>query len=243
VIEAERLSILYQPICNVATRRPVGLECLSRFSPSPVRTPDVWFSEAAEVGLGTELELAAISRALRALPALPADIYLAVNASPQTILAEGFSQALHGLVPHRLVLEVTEHAHVDDYAQLLAVIAPLRRRGVRLAVDDAGAGYASLQHILHLQPDIIKLDMGLTRNIDADPARRALASALIGFARETGSSHHRRRRGDRVRARDPQRPRRGIRAGLFSRSPDAAQRSERVGWKWRHDYVACGLGR
>ena len=85
------------------------------------------------------------------------------------------------------MLEITEHAHVDDYDQLLGALQPLRQAGVRVAVDDAGAGYASLQHILQLKPDLIKLDMALTRNIDADRPRRALASALIGFAQETGS--------------------------------------------------------
>lgn len=85
------------------------------------------------------------------------------------------------------MLEITEHAHVEDYNCLLQAIEPLRARGVRLAVDDAGAGYSSLQHILQLQPDLIKLDIGLTRSIDLDPARRALASALVSFARETGS--------------------------------------------------------
>lgn len=90
------------------------------------------------------------------------------------------------LPPERIVLEITEHAHIEDYDQLLRALEPLRARGVRLAVHDAGAGYAGLQHILQIHPDLIKLDIGLTRSIDLDPARRALASALTVFAREVG---------------------------------------------------------
>jgi len=103
------------------------------------------------------------------------------------ILSGELPGVLEGLAIDRVVLEITEHAHVEDYDRLPDALRPLRERGLRLAVDDAGAGYASLQHILYLQPDLIKLDMSLTRSIDLDPARRALACALIGFARETGS--------------------------------------------------------
>ena len=183
-----QLSIVYQPIWNIETGKPVGMECLSRFSAAPTRTPDVWFNEAAEAGLGTDLELAAIRMALGAFDSgLPAESYLAVNASPQTILSGDFAAVLNAMPLERIVLEITEHAHVPDYDVLMSVIAPLRERGLRLAVDDAGAGYSSLQHIMHLRPDVIKLDMGLTRHIDLDPARRALASALINFGKETNS--------------------------------------------------------
>jgi len=187
VIRENRFSIVYQPICKLETMRPVGFECLMRFSASPARSPDKWFAEAAETGRGTLLELAAIRMALSAISSFPADVYLAVNASPETVMSGELQEALDGIPGHRIVLEVTEHAHITDYERLLGALQPLRSRGVRLAVDDAGAGYSSLQHILNLRPDAIKLDMGLTRGIDADPARKALASALIGFARETGS--------------------------------------------------------
>lgn len=187
VISEQQISIVYQPIWDVETHRPIGLECLSRFAAAPMRTPDLWFAEADEAGLGILLELAAIHIALSAFPALPENVYLAVNASPQTILSPDFLDVLKGFPPERMVLEITEHANVEDYDDLLAALAPLRACGVRLAIDDAGAGYSSLRHILHLQPDLIKLDMSLTRNISLDPARRALATALIGFARETGS--------------------------------------------------------
>ena len=103
------------------------------------------------------------------------------------MIADEFKALISRFPLKRIVLEVTEHTSVPDYEKLTAVLQPLWQQGVRIAVDDAGAGYSSLRHILDLQPDLIKLDIGLTRSIDLDPARRALASALIGFARETGS--------------------------------------------------------
>ena len=138
-------------------------------------------------GRGARLELTAIRLALSAVASLPKDIYLAVNASPETILSGELHDTLNGMPAERIVLEITEHAHVENYDSLMHALQLLRNQGVRLAVDDAGAGYSSLQHILQLRPDLIKLDMRLVRNIDRDPARRALASALVLFARETGS--------------------------------------------------------
>ncbi len=185
VVEEDRLSILFQPIWHVETGRPVGLESLARISIEPYRPPDQWFAEAAEAGLGEWFELAAMRKAATACQELPPEVYLAINVSPGTVLSDRFASAMRGMPVEQIVLEITEHAPVADYRQLLEALRPLRDRGLRIAVDDAGAGYSSLQHILHLQPDLIKLDMGLTRDIDTDRARRALAAALIGFARDT----------------------------------------------------------
>lgn len=187
MIDDDRFSIVYQPIWNLETGNPVGVECLTRFSAEPVRTPEKWFAEAAESGLGVALELATMQRALAAISSFPDSVHLAINASPQTILSRGFREILDGLPSERLVLEITEHAHIDDYEQLTAALQPLRDLGVRIAVDDAGAGYSCLQHILHLRPDLIKLDMSLTRHINIDSARRALTTALISFAHKTNS--------------------------------------------------------
>jgi EAL domain-containing protein (putative c-di-GMP-specific phosphodiesterase class I) len=85
-----------------------------------------------------------------------------------------------------VVLELTEHVPVEDYAVLNAALAPLRACGARVAVDDTGSGFASLRHIIDLHPDIIKLDIAITRGIDTDPSRAALAGMLAGFAVEMG---------------------------------------------------------
>ena len=87
----------------------------------------------------------------------------------------------------RMVYAIIKHK-VKDYAELCRALRPLRERGVRLAVDDAGAGFASLNHILALNPDIIKLDVSLTGGIDHDSARQALASSLMAFAARIGAT-------------------------------------------------------
>ncbi len=180
--------IVFQPIYLLHDGRFVGVECLSRFHGTPQLPPDVWFNEAADVGLGQALELCAIAKALKALDTLPSDIYIALNASPATILCNKLLPLLENVDPARIVLELTEHAHVEDYDDLLRSLEPLRTRGIRISIDDAGAGYASMRHILSVRPDIIKLDISLTRSVDTDPTRHALAAALIEFARQTGST-------------------------------------------------------
>jgi EAL domain-containing protein (putative c-di-GMP-specific phosphodiesterase class I) len=179
------LAIVYQPIFELGSALPSGFEALCRVGVEPRRGPDVWFAEAAEVGRQAALEEAAVSAALPALAALPREVYLSVNASAETIVAGGLEPLLAGHDPERIMLELTEHAAVPDYGALERALVPLRMRGVGLAVDDAGAGYAGLQHILRLRPDVLKLDMALTRDIDQDRARRSLATALVHFARET----------------------------------------------------------
>lgn len=181
------LSMVYQPICHVHESRIVGFEALSRFSATPARSPDIWFNEAAQVGLGITLEMKSIKLALQALRQLPQEVYVAVNVSPETIVAGELQRALADCPLERIVLEVTEHAAIAHYRDLAAVVDPLRDRGLRLAVDDAGAGYASFRHVLSLAPDVIKLDMSITRNIDTDRSRRALARAIIAFGAETNS--------------------------------------------------------
>lgn len=187
VLELGQPSMLYQPIFRLDDARMVGVECLSRFELEPRRTPDVWFAEAHEIGLGIRLELNAILTALSELRDLPGDFYISLNVSPATIVSGEILGYLDGIALPRIVLEITEHAHVEDYAVLVQQLAPLRERGIRVAVDDAGAGYASMRHVLATHPDLIKLDMSLTRSIDTDSPRRAMASALIEFARQIGS--------------------------------------------------------
>ncbi|PSN10777.1 diguanylate phosphodiesterase [filamentous cyanobacterium CCT1] len=187
VLESSAFTLVYQPIVRLADRKIIGFEALTRFWSRPIRSPDVWFSEAAEVGFSEQLEMAAIARALESLAALPEDIYLSVNVSPDNILNGAVERVLQGAPLHRIVLEVTEHDAIPDYSSFGERLASLRDRGVRLAVDDAGAGYANFLHILQLNPDIIKLDISLIRNIDTDPTRRALTAALVGFAQQTNS--------------------------------------------------------
>lgn len=187
VLEQDQLSIVVQPIIRIADHRLLGFECLSRFTGPENWTPDIWFKMAASVGLGTELEMRAVKKGLALLDLFSKDLYLTFNVSPDTITSGALAKAIPKDDGRRVVLEVTEHASVEDYSALCSALKDLRAHGVRLAVDDAGAGYASLRHILALQPDIIKLDISLTHNIQDDLARHALAAALVHFGRETKS--------------------------------------------------------
>jgi EAL domain-containing protein (putative c-di-GMP-specific phosphodiesterase class I) len=188
VFTHEELSVVYQPIYSMGDGTVSGVECLSRFRGAFHATPDKWFADAADIGMGPQLEAYAIRRALLQAASLPEEVYLAVNGSPELFMSNELAHALEGVDPSRVVLEVTEHANVSDYRQLWNSLAVWRNRGMRVAIDDAGAGYASMRHILDLQPEYIKLDMSLVRNIDSDARRRALAAALIAFAREIGSA-------------------------------------------------------
>ena len=183
-------TMVYQPVVSLADLRVVGLECLARFGLEPARSPDRWFTEAAELGRGAELELQAIRNGLDGLRrvGVPDDLRVWLNTSTSTLMATDISAHLQGFAPDRIVLELTEHEHVADYAALEAVLRPLRARGVRVAIDDAGAGYSSMSHILNIAPDHIKLDLSLTRHIDRDRKRRALAAALIEFGKQTDCS-------------------------------------------------------
>jgi EAL domain-containing protein (putative c-di-GMP-specific phosphodiesterase class I)/AmiR/NasT family two-component response regulator len=188
LVNPEHLGIAYQPIVDLSDdRRTIGLEALSRF-PDGGGDPSCWFRDAELIGLGVELETTAIRRALEPIDRIPVGVYVAVNTSPAALMSPGFPELFADVDPRRVTVELTEHARVDDYALLRERLDELASAGVRLAVDDAGAGYASLQHILKLRPDVIKLDISITRNIDEEPLQRALAAALVTFASELGAS-------------------------------------------------------
>lgn len=187
VLDKDELTVVYQPIVNVMKNAVIGYESLSRFSTEPRRSPDVWFAEATEAGLDTTLEMRAITKALAALPSLPGKAYISVNASPSQIASGEFARLVQGRACHRVVLEITEHAVITDYDEVRRACEMLRNRGIRVAIDDAGSGYASFRHILTLEPDFIKLDMSLTRGIDSDSRRQALAAAFVAFASKTSS--------------------------------------------------------
>jgi EAL domain-containing protein (putative c-di-GMP-specific phosphodiesterase class I) len=181
------LSIVFQPIIDVSSERIVGVEALSRFLDEPKRGPDVWFSDAEEVGLGKELQLAALDRALPAIDRLPVDVFLSVNVDARTAASRELADTIGCWPSERIVIELTEHSPADNYPRLRKALEAFQRSGVRVAVDDAGAGFASLRHILELAPDVIKLDISIVRDIDTERAHRAVASALVGFAHEIGT--------------------------------------------------------
>ena len=187
VLDSGLPAMVYQPTVDLHTMRVMTIECLARFDVDPRRGPTEWFAEANLIGKSAELEMQAIRNAIREIARadLPPTLSINLNASAQTIVHRDLRDALGAFPLERVVLELTEHDHVADYAPLTRALMPLRQGGMRVAIDDAGAGYSSMSHILNINPDIIKLDISLTQRIDADRKRRALAAALIEFGRQT----------------------------------------------------------
>jgi EAL domain-containing protein (putative c-di-GMP-specific phosphodiesterase class I)/DNA-binding NarL/FixJ family response regulator len=180
-LDDDVLHTVFQPICTLAGST-IGAEALTRFRGPPSRGPLRWFAEADEVGLLRELELAAVRTALAALPELPEHVFLSVNISPATVATPGFLRLIAGSDGARVVVEITEHARINDYDRLREALDGIREVGARVAIDDAGAGFASLRHILRLEPEFIKLDRTLIDGIESDRSRQALAAGLISFA-------------------------------------------------------------
>jgi EAL domain-containing protein (putative c-di-GMP-specific phosphodiesterase class I) len=182
IIEDRAFRPVFQPVVELRNRQIVGYEALTRFDDG--RDPSEAFAEATALGIGTDLELACARAALEAAHGLPEDSWIGVNASPAMLLETAELAGLIETTPREILLEITERADVDDYAHLHRAIAALGDR-VRVAVDDAGAGYAGLQRILELRADLVKLDLTLVRGVDSDPARQALVAGMAHFARRT----------------------------------------------------------
>jgi EAL domain-containing protein (putative c-di-GMP-specific phosphodiesterase class I)/putative methionine-R-sulfoxide reductase with GAF domain len=188
VVEREAFVIAFQPVLALDSGAVVGFEALARFADARARSPDRWFADAWQAGLGCELELAVLRKALLSLPRLPGNSYLAVNVSPETAASPEILRLCTRHAADRIVLEITEHSCVDDYLVLSERARVLRKLGVHLAIDDAGAGFASLRHVLKLEPDLIKLDRSITHEIDTRVRHQSLAAALLTFARGTSAS-------------------------------------------------------
>ena len=171
--------VVLQPIVELATGDRVGAEALSRFPQDWGKAPDVCFGEAHSIGLGHQLELLALERAADHLATV--DGYVSMNVSPATLLTPECSALLERLPLDRVLLELSEHDPVDDYDALRATLAPLRSRGMRLAIDDVGAGFSSLRHIVVTTPDVIKLDRSLVDGVTVDPVLRTLVRSLVDF--------------------------------------------------------------
>jgi EAL domain-containing protein (putative c-di-GMP-specific phosphodiesterase class I) len=188
LVERDSVAVAYQPIMDVRAQRCLGIEALARF-PKPFGPPDLTLAAAKTVGLGLELERLAIREAWKILPALAPEQFLALNVSPDALVELARRANLRDDLPlSQLVVEITEHAAVASYAPLHSEIAPLRRQGLRIAVDDAGAGYASLRHVLELRPDFIKVDRSLIHGIADDHAQRVAVSAFLSLALDLGST-------------------------------------------------------
>jgi EAL domain-containing protein (putative c-di-GMP-specific phosphodiesterase class I) len=171
--------VVLQPIVDLSTGTRVGAEALSRFPAEWGMAPDVCFAEAHSVGSGHVLELLALERAAEHLRVV--DGYVAMNVSPATLLTPECGALLGRLPLDRVLLELSEHDQVEDYATLNAALAPFRADGLRLAIDDVGAGFSSLRHIVVTAPDVIKIDRSIVAGLDTDPVLETLIRSLVEF--------------------------------------------------------------
>jgi EAL domain-containing protein (putative c-di-GMP-specific phosphodiesterase class I) len=187
LIDTEDMEVALQPVFDVHDGHCLGVEALARF-PAAYGATEAVFESAHSVGLGGALERLALGRAIALLPQLPPNQFLAVNLTPHVAYElAGLGDSYAGFMSH-LVLEITEHAAVDSYAELREALRPMRDLGLRLAIDDAGAGYASLKHVIELEPDIIKVDRSIIDGLAADRARRSVVSAFVLLALELGAT-------------------------------------------------------
>lgn len=185
IIDRRAFRPVFQPIVDLLTHRIVGYEALTRFTGR--MDPEATFAEAAAVGLGVDLEVATANAAISAAARLPADAWLALNVSPAALAEPGrLAYPLWKAGRRPIVLELTEHDEIKDYCALRAQLQALEVP-VRIAVDDAGSGFASLRHILELRPAIIKLDRLLIAGLDGDPVRRGLVVGLRHFGSAAGA--------------------------------------------------------
>jgi EAL domain-containing protein (putative c-di-GMP-specific phosphodiesterase class I) len=179
VIAAGGPVVVLQPVVDLATGTRVGAEALSRFPAEWAKAPDVCFAEAHSVGLGHVLELLALERAAEHLASVEG--YVAMNVSPATLLTSECAELLGRLPLHRVLLELSEHDPVEDYEALDAALTPFRAAGLRLAIDDVGAGFSSLRHIVVTAPDVIKIDRSIVAGLDTDPVLETLIRSLVEF--------------------------------------------------------------
>jgi EAL domain-containing protein (putative c-di-GMP-specific phosphodiesterase class I) len=189
LIAGEGLDVALQPIVDLASGEIVGAEALARFADADGRTipTEAVFLDAHALGLGTELELAAVRLALRSHDRLPEGLYLALNASPALLAGDDLPAMLAAHERRPLVVELTEHQAVEDYVALGRSLDDLRALGVRVAIDDVGSGFSSFRHVTRVNPEILKLDRSLVCGIDDDPVRQSLAAAIVAFAADVGA--------------------------------------------------------
>jgi PAS domain S-box-containing protein len=183
IIATKGFRTLFQPIVDLYSGLTLGFEAFTRFD--EMASPEAQYAEATACGMGNTLELVTIRAAIKAASRLPAGAMLSLNISPEMVMASDELRPILAGQARPIALEITEHAVVADYDALRDALRALGA-GVRVAIDDAGAGAANFQHLIQLRPDFVKLDMSLVRGIDADLTRQALIVGLMEFARVSG---------------------------------------------------------
>lgn len=185
VTKISHLDIALQPIVDLITRQPIGYEALSRFPAFPQYTTTQIFSCAEKYGLDVDLESNSALKSSFCLSMIK-NGFLSINVSPRTIQSSKFQAILSNLPLGRIVLEITERQDISDYRPIVSALEPFRKKGLQIAVDDLGAGYASMRHVIELEPEIIKIDKYFTQSTTDSIFNTAFFNSLSKFANESG---------------------------------------------------------
>ncbi|MBT8159217.1 MULTISPECIES: EAL domain-containing protein [Arthrobacter] len=189
VLHGRMLVTAFQPVRDLADGSVIGAGAMTRFLGEDGGSTEEWFADAKHARLAGDLEFAALESALAAAAELPAHLFVTLKLSPATCLDPLLPVLLEetALDPARMVLELTEAMTREQPAPVVAALAPLRRKGLRLAIDHAGSFFTSIRHIRHVRPEIITLDRNLIAGIDTDEVRSSLVEALVGLAEHIGA--------------------------------------------------------
>jgi EAL domain-containing protein (putative c-di-GMP-specific phosphodiesterase class I)/CheY-like chemotaxis protein len=182
----ETLWPAFQPIVAWKEQRIYGYEALVRSDEPTLPTPEELLEVAERLGRSRELGRVLRTRIAAAAEVLPDGVVLFVNLGPDDLLDEDLLARDAPLHPfaRRVVLEITERAPLGNLSQISSHVSQLRRYGYRFAVDDLGAGYAGLSSLLQLDPEVVKLDMGLVRGIDQDLARQRVIGSMVKLCKD-----------------------------------------------------------
>jgi EAL domain-containing protein (putative c-di-GMP-specific phosphodiesterase class I) len=192
VIDGGEIKVVWQPIVSLTTREVLGYEALSRFA-STIRpelvSPTTWFRAATSFGIRDRLEVAAIRSALAELGRVSESAFVALNVSPDTLILLEKEAELDDVEGSRIVLEFAEDTATEAAADEVAeALERAREKGIRIALDDTGSGVVSLRQLLGVNADMIKIDTDITRGIDGDPMKQAMAYSLKSLAERSGAT-------------------------------------------------------
>jgi EAL domain-containing protein (putative c-di-GMP-specific phosphodiesterase class I)/CheY-like chemotaxis protein len=181
--------LVFQPIVHAATRAPYAYEALLRTSETSLQRPDVLIGVAERLGRVAELGRSVRAAAAAKVRESPPGTRFFINLHPLELADEELFNEKNPLAPFssQIVLELTERARLETLPDTHARIAMLRAMGFSFAIDDLGAGYAGLGSLAAIEPEIVKLDMGLVRDIATNPTKRRIVAATAGLCRELGS--------------------------------------------------------
>ena len=184
----ETMWMAFQPIVDFRGRRAFGYEALLRTEEPSLPHPGAVISAAERLGRMNELGRSVRNLAAAALQNAPSDALLFVNVHTRDLLDGDLYRVDAPLtkIAERVVLEITERAAIDDVADVRAHVTNLRRLGFRIAIDDLGAGYAGLSRFAALEPEIVKLDMSLVRNVNDSPIRQRLIGSMTSLCVDMG---------------------------------------------------------